>query len=94
MLIGTFDGGRYIPNATAAVYDVLKEMAKSHAAKKKRYEEEDVELLTKISEHVITKDTLAEKLARHVEQVIACFYSTAITCFHSPAINLVVGKVV
>lgn len=76
------DFGRYIPSATAAVYDVLKEMAQSHALKKKRFEREDAELLSKVSEHVITKDTLAEKLAQHVEQVIACFYSTAITWFH------------
>lgn len=65
---------RYIPDATGAIYDVLKEMAHSHATKKKRYEAEDAELLRKVSSRVITKDTLSEKLAQYVEKVrvISC----------------------
>lgn len=62
---------RYIPSATGAVYDVLKGMAQSHTSKKRRFESEDAELLSKVSAHLITKDTLSEKLAQHVEQVIS-----------------------
>lgn len=61
--------GRYIPDATNAVYDVLKEMAKQHASKKKRYEEQDADILRKVSARLITKEALREKLAQHVEQV-------------------------
>lgn len=61
--------GRYIPDATGAVYDVLREMAQSHVSKKKRYDDEDAEILSKVSARVITKETLREKLAQHVEQV-------------------------
>ncbi|CAN1263592.1 DNA topoisomerase 6 subunit B [Linum perenne] len=60
---------RYIPDATNAIYDVVREMAQVHASKKKRYEEEDAELLSKVSSRLITKETLKEKLAQHVEQV-------------------------
>ncbi|XP_052187811.1 DNA topoisomerase 6 subunit B [Diospyros lotus] len=62
---------KYIPDATGAIYDVLKEMALSHSSKRKRYEDEDAdtELLKKVSARVITKETLTEKLAQHVEQV-------------------------
>jgi DNA topoisomerase-6 subunit B len=51
------------------VYDVLKDMAQSHVSKKKRYDDEDAELLNKVSSRLITKETLREKLAQHVEQV-------------------------
>ncbi|XP_058203016.1 DNA topoisomerase 6 subunit B isoform X2 [Rhododendron vialii] len=60
---------KYIPDATGAIYAVLQEMARSHAAKRKRYEGEDAELLKKVSVRSITKETLSEKLAQHVEQV-------------------------
>ena len=60
--------GRYIPDATNAVYDVLKEMAKSQS-KKKRYEEGDADILQKVSDQLITKETLKEKLTQHVEKV-------------------------
>lgn len=60
---------KYIPNVTGAIYDVLKEMSRLHAAKKKRYDANDAELLKKVSSEVITKETLSEKLAQHVEQV-------------------------
>lgn len=45
-------------------------MSKVHASKKGRYDAKDVELLKKISSDTITKETLSEKLAQHVEQVI------------------------
>ncbi|MBA0633276.1 hypothetical protein Godav_001898, partial [Gossypium davidsonii] len=60
---------KYIPDASNAVYDVLQEMAKSHASKKKRYEEGDADILQKVSDHLITKETLYEKLTQHVEKV-------------------------
>ncbi|KAK3443546.1 DNA topoisomerase 6 subunit B [Eucalyptus grandis] len=60
---------KYVPNAAGAVYDVLKEMAQSHALKKKRYEDEDADLLDKVSARLITKDMLTEKLSQHVEKV-------------------------
>ncbi|KAK9999887.1 hypothetical protein SO802_019490 [Lithocarpus litseifolius] len=60
---------KYIPDATNAVYDVLKEMAQLHASKKKRYENEDAEILKKVSAKLITKETLRQKLAEHVEKV-------------------------
>lgn len=51
------------------MYDVLKEMAQLHASKKKRYENEDAEILKKVSAKLITKETLRQKLAEHVEKV-------------------------
>lgn len=63
---------RYIPDATGAIYDVLKEMTTMQASKKKRYDDEDTELLKKVSSRLITKSTLMEKLAEHVEQVRFC----------------------
>ncbi|MBA0700117.1 hypothetical protein Goari_001687, partial [Gossypium aridum] len=60
---------KYIPDASNAVYDVLQEMAKSHASKKRRYEEGDADILQKVSDHLITKETLYEKLTQHVEKV-------------------------
>ncbi|OVA06658.1 Histidine kinase-like ATPase [Macleaya cordata] len=60
---------KYIPDATGAIYDVLREMAQQHASKKKRYEGEDAEILKQVSARLITKQTLHDKLAKHVEQV-------------------------
>lgn len=60
---------KYIPNATGAIYEVLKEMSRSHATKKRRYEGKDAELLKQVSTHIVTELTLREKLAQHVEQV-------------------------
>lgn len=45
-------------------------MSVSHASKRKRYEDEDAELLKKVSARTITKQVLMEKLAQHVEQVL------------------------
>ena len=44
-------------------------MAQSHKTKKKRFENEDAELLQKVSDRLVTKETLMVKLAQHVEQV-------------------------
>ncbi|KAK1358236.1 hypothetical protein POM88_051492 [Heracleum sosnowskyi] len=41
--------GSYIPDATGAMYDVLKEMATLQVSKKKCYNCEDAELLKKVS---------------------------------------------
>ncbi|KAL2487876.1 DNA topoisomerase 6 subunit B [Forsythia ovata] len=60
---------KYIPNATGAIYDMLKDMSQSRASKKKRYEDKDVDLLNQVSAHLVTKQTLKEKLTQHVEQV-------------------------
>lgn len=67
--------GRYIPDATGAIYDVLKEMSQSRSSKKKRYDNEDADLLGKVSARLVTKETLREKLAQHVEQVTASILS-------------------
>ncbi|CAK7335682.1 unnamed protein product [Dovyalis caffra] len=61
--------GLYIPDATNAVYDVLKHMSQLHASKKKRYAGEEAEILGNITANLITKETLKEKLAEHVEKV-------------------------
>lgn len=50
-------------------------MTEEHTTKRKRYKEEDTVMLDKVSERIITKETLQEKLAQHVEQVFYC-------CFH------------
>ncbi|KAL3647620.1 DNA topoisomerase 6 subunit B [Castilleja foliolosa] len=60
---------KYIPNATTAIYELLKETARSHASKKRRYDSKDVELLKQVSDKSVTEETLREKLAQHVEQV-------------------------
>lgn len=44
-------------------------MSELHTSKKKRYMNEDADLLKKVSTKTITKETLSEKLAQHVEQV-------------------------
>lgn len=51
------------------MYEVLKQMTEEHTNKRKRYKEEDTAMLEKVSKHIITKETLKEKLAEHVEQV-------------------------
>lgn len=44
-------------------------MAHLHASKRKRYEDEDAEILKQVSGRLITKDILTEKLSEHVEKV-------------------------
>ncbi|KAI3984321.1 hypothetical protein MKX01_011275 [Papaver californicum] len=60
---------RYIPDVTGAIYDVLRQTAQAQSSKKKRYDEEDAEILKQVSARLITKQTLHDKLAKHVEQV-------------------------
>ncbi|KAI3449912.1 hypothetical protein Pfo_006577 [Paulownia fortunei] len=60
---------KYIPNATGAIYEILKEMSRSHASKRKCCEGKDAELLKQVSAQLVTEETLREKLAQHVEQV-------------------------
>ncbi|OIS98705.1 PREDICTED: DNA topoisomerase 6 subunit B isoform X1 [Nicotiana attenuata] len=60
---------KYIPDSTNAIYIVLKEMANLHASKRKRYGNDETDILKQVSVNSITKDTLREKLAQHVEKV-------------------------
>ncbi|KAL5708008.1 DNA topoisomerase (ATP-hydrolyzing) [Ranunculus cassubicifolius] len=60
---------KYIPDVTNAIYEILRDSAQQHTSKKRRYEEEDAELLRKVSAKIITKELLKEKLAEHVEKV-------------------------
>lgn len=68
-VIKFLSNGRYIPDAANAIYDVLKEISRVHASKKRRYEEEDADVLSKVHSQSITKDTLKEMLAQYVEKV-------------------------
>ncbi|XP_071913410.1 DNA topoisomerase 6 subunit B-like isoform X4 [Coffea arabica] len=82
---------KYIPNVTGAIYDVLKEMSHLHASKRKRYANEDAEVLNKVSNHIITRETLGEKLAQHVEQVdyeMALEYATQSGVNEEPRENI------
>ncbi|XP_027077675.1 DNA topoisomerase 6 subunit B isoform X3 [Coffea arabica] len=82
---------KYIPNVTGAIYDVLKEMSHLHASKRKRYTNEDAEVLNKVSNHIITRETLGEKLAQHVEQVdyeMALEYATQSGVNEEPRENI------
>lgn len=54
---------------------MLKDMSQSRASKKKRYEAKDAELLNQVSARLVTKETLKEKLAQHVEKVIFFFFN-------------------
>lgn len=60
---------RYIPNATGAVYEILKVLSKSQGAKRRRLDDKDEELLKQVSAKVVTEETFREKLTQHVEQV-------------------------
>ncbi|KZV52333.1 DNA topoisomerase 6 subunit B, partial [Dorcoceras hygrometricum] len=60
---------KYIPNATGAIYEILKEMSSSHASKKRRSDDKDAELLRQVSAKLVTEEMLREKLTQHVEQV-------------------------
>lgn len=48
-------------------------MSRSQATKRRRYEGKDAELLKQVSTHLVTGETLREKLAQHVEQVRISF---------------------
>jgi hypothetical protein len=60
--------GRYIPDASSAIFNILKVMPLP-PSKKSRYGDDDVELLKKVSDNLVTKETFIETLAKHVEQV-------------------------
>lgn len=60
---------RYVPDASRAIFDVLKEMAQGRDKKRRHYEGEEDEILKKVATREITEATLREKLAQHVEQV-------------------------
>lgn len=60
---------RYIPDASKAIFDVLKEMAQGREKRRRLYEGEEDEILKKVATSEITEATLREKLAQHVEQV-------------------------
>lgn len=60
---------KYIPSATAAIYDLLKQTTNVHASKKRRFGDDNADLLKQISVNSVTKDTFREKLAQHVEKV-------------------------
>lgn len=62
-------------------------MTEEHTRKRKRYREEDTVILEKVSERIITKETLKEKLAEHVEQVL--HQSNLILSFHRTIIPFV-----
>lgn len=54
-------------------------MSRLPAAKKKRYDSNDAELLKKVSSEIITKETLSERLAQHVEQVsLVAFFPSSL----------------
>ncbi|XP_057452714.1 DNA topoisomerase 6 subunit B [Lotus japonicus] len=59
---------RYIPDASSAIYNILN-TTPLHASKKLRSGGDEEELMRKVSENLITKETLIEKLAKYVEQV-------------------------
>ncbi|KAK2371129.1 DNA topoisomerase 6 subunit B [Trifolium repens] len=59
---------RYIPDASSAIFNILKVMPLP-PSKKSRYGDDDVELLKKVSDNLVTKETFIETLAKHVEQV-------------------------
>lgn len=60
---------KYIPSATAAIYDLLKQTTIVHASKKRRFRDDNADLLKQVSVNSLTKDTFREKLAQHVEKV-------------------------
>ncbi|CAM8961708.1 unnamed protein product [Rhodiola kirilowii] len=60
---------RYITDVSSAIHGVLKETARLQVAKKRRYVDDDEEMLENVLANVIKKTTLEEKLAQHVEQV-------------------------
>ncbi|KAG5629964.1 hypothetical protein H5410_001681 [Solanum commersonii] len=61
---------KYIPSATAAIYDLLKQTTIVHASKKRRFRDDNADLLKQVSVNSLTKDTFREKLAQHVEKML------------------------
>lgn len=60
---------KYIPDASRAIYDVLKDIVQLRTPKKPRYGDVYEEILNGVSSREITETTLRDKLAQHVEQV-------------------------
>ncbi|KAL4198195.1 hypothetical protein AMTRI_Chr03g44710 [Amborella trichopoda] len=60
---------RYIPDASRAIYGVMKEIAKSRDSKQRQYNEKEEEILNKVSCREITEPIIKEKLTHYVEQV-------------------------
>jgi len=60
---------KYIPDASRAIYEVLKDIVQLRSPKKPRYGDVYEEILDRVSSREITETTLREKLAQHVEQV-------------------------
>lgn len=60
---------KYIPSATAAIYDLLKQTTNAHASKKRCFRDDHSDLLKQVSVNSLTKETFREKLAQHVEKV-------------------------
>lgn len=48
-------------------------MSRSHASKKRRFDDKDAELLEQVLDQSVTEETLREKLAQHVQQVRSSF---------------------
>lgn len=60
---------KYIPDASRAIYEVLKDIVQLRTPKKPRYGDVYEEILDRVSSREITETTLRDKLAQHVEQV-------------------------
>ncbi|KAG9450651.1 hypothetical protein H6P81_010616 [Aristolochia fimbriata] len=59
----------YIPDVARAFHECLSETAQGREKKRKDYEEDEADILEKISNKEITEALLKEKLAQHIEQV-------------------------
>ncbi|XP_068637644.1 DNA topoisomerase 6 subunit B [Aristolochia californica] len=59
----------YIPDVARAFYEGLSETAQGWEKKRKHFEEDEADILKKISNKEITQATIREKLIQHVEQV-------------------------
>ncbi|KAH9303067.1 hypothetical protein KI387_014650, partial [Taxus chinensis] len=60
---------KYIPDASRAIYDVLKEVVQLRSPKRPKFGDDYDEILEKVTSREITESTLREKLTQHVEQV-------------------------
>ncbi|KAL8159468.1 hypothetical protein V2J09_001005 [Rumex salicifolius] len=82
---------KYIPSSANAIFDVLRELAQEHIAKKTRFQGEYVDIVEKVASRAITVETFKERLARHVEQVdyeMALEYATQTGASEEPKDNV------
>ncbi|GKB54292.1 zinc finger, CCHC-type containing protein [Tanacetum coccineum] len=84
---------KYLNDAAGGIYTILKVASDLQAKKKQHMEikDEDAEVLQKVSNRLITKETLIEKLALHVEQVdykMAMEYATQSGVREEPRENI------